>query len=215
MNRFCINRESFMNFALGMLIILDFILLATSSYFSLVPLDSVEFGLQGVLVENKFTTYTELVNNCTLPHYCDYMPDFKRSGSILQGLVILDIFVLVAVIAQNIVLAIMLRNAITSKETMGTCKKNTLQTMICGKNLIYLHPVLMNLGMILWSNYTKLSDLSNKMNLHEGIIILIIQCFLSLLSIAYNVWLNGSIKRRNLRLLRSSNYKREDISISI
>ena len=194
---------------------LDIILLATRSYFSLVPVDSVEFGLQGVVVESKFITYADLANNCTLPLYCEYVPDFKRSGSLLQGLLIVDIFLLVAVITAKYRPVVNAQKGDNSKETMDTCKKNALQTIVCGKNLLYLHPVLINLGMVLWSNYTKLSDLSNKMNLHEGIISLIIQCFLSLLIIAYNVWLNGSIKRRNLRLLRSTSYKREDVSIPI
>ena len=215
MNGYCVNRENFMNLALGVLVVVDIILLATRSYFSLVPVDSVEFGLQGVVIESKFITYADLANNCTLPLYCEYVPDFKRSGSLLQGLLIVDMFLLVAVITQNILLSLMLKKAINSKEVLNTCKKNALQTIVCGKNLLYLHPVLINLGMVLWSNYTKLSELSNKMKLHEGIIALIIQCFLSLLIIAYNVWLSGSIKRRNLRLLRSTSYKREDVSIPI
>lgn len=215
MNNYCCNRENLMNFALTFVIVLNIVLLTTDSYFSLAPLDLVEFGIYGAVIDNKHVSYTEILNNCTLEKYCEKVPDFKKSGTIMQALIILDIFTVSAVIIQNIFLEFLMKRLLKDKGFLTKCTKCAVQGLVCGKNLLFVHPVLMNLGIILWASYSKLSDISNKLVLHEGMIILIVQCFLSLLSMAYNIWVIGSIKRRNLRLLRSNSYKKEDLSISI
>ena len=204
-----------MNVILISLIILDISLLAISSYFSLSPLYDIEFGLQGALIQGKYTSYSIIQENCEFKIYCEFIQNFNKSGVILQSLLILDIFTLSSVIVLNFLLTITLKNVINTKEAMSKCKKCILQSLAFGKKILFLHPILMNLGFVLWIIYSKVSELSKVITLHEGMIILIIQCFLSLLTIAYYIWINSSITRRNMRLLKSTSYKRDDLSISI
>ena len=204
-----------MNIVLSILIMLDIALLSINNYFSLSPLKDIEFGLQGVIESGQYKSYSDLEANCDFISYCNFLSNFKQGGMILQALIILDIFTLSLVIIQNFLLQKILRNVINAKETMSNCKKNVLKVFAHGKSLIFFHPVLVNLGFVSWVICSKISELSNVIILHEGMIILIIQSFLSLLTLAYYIWIINSIKRRNTRLLKSTIYTKEDLSISI
>lgn len=212
---FCLNRENLMTLTLLIVIILDIILLSTDSYFSLKPLNSVEFGISGAVIQSKHFSYIDILEDCSLPKYCNFIKDFQKSGMILQALLVLDIITLTGIIIMNSILLVLLRKIINTKENISRCKKIVLRTLAYGKNLLFFHPILLNLGIIAWLVISKLNKHSQNIILHEGLIILIIQSFLSFLSIAYNVWVISSTKRRNLRLLRSKTYKKDDLSISI
>lgn len=212
---YILNRENLVIFALLIVIVLNIILLSTDSYFSLRSLSSVEFGIAGAVLQGTHYSYYDILDACTLGKYCDYIDDFQKSGMIVQALVAIDIVTLTTIIISSLILTILLRKAISKKESLSRFRKAFLRTLAYAKNLLFFHPILMNLGIVVWIVISKLDKHSKDIVLHEGLIILIIQCFLSLLSIAYNVWMISSTRRRNIRLLRAKTYKNEDLSFSI
>ena len=213
MKSYCLNRENLMNFMLGIIILINIILLATDSYFSLSTLDQVDFGLEGAIIKGEKVSYSDLKNNCTLPDYCDYIPGFLKSGSILVAMFIIDILFLTLVIIQGFLLTFMLKKIIGNKEALTKRNKCMLRGLALGKVFLFLHPIVINLGAVLWVVYSDLNALAKVIVLHEGLIILIIQCFFSLLIIAYHVWVTSSVKRRNLRIMRSQRYKKSDLTL--
>jgi hypothetical protein len=212
---YILNRENLVIFALLIVIVLNIILLSTDNYFSLRPLNSVQFGIAGAVIQGTHYSYYDILDACTLGKYCDYIDDFQKSGMIVQALVAIDIVTLATIIISSLSLTILLRKAIAKKESLSRFRKAFLRTLAYAKNLLFFHPILMNLGIVVWIVISKLDKHSKNIVLHEGLIILIIQCFLSLLSIAYNVWMISSTRRRNIRLLRAKTYKNEDLSFSI
>ncbi|OMJ94883.1 hypothetical protein SteCoe_1912 [Stentor coeruleus] len=212
---YILNRENLVILALLIVIVLNIIMLSTDNYFSLRSLDSVEFGISGAVIQGTQYSYYDILDACTLGKYCKYIDDFKKSGMIVEALVAIDIVILATIIISSLLLTILLRKAIVKKESLSRFRKAFLRTLAYGKNLLFFHPILLNLGIIVWIVISKLDKHSKDIVLHEGLIILIVQCFLSLLSIAYNVWMISSIRRRNMCLLRAKTYKNEDLSFSI
>jgi hypothetical protein len=192
--------------------ILDIVLLVLDSYFSLNTVSFADFGIRGAVINGSYMAYNEISDNCNLGEYCEYIQKFKTGGGILQGIIIFDMVILALVILQNYLLRFILQKVINEKETLSNSKKNFIKVLVFGKKLLFIHPILINLGIILWITCSNLDNLSKLIVLHEGIIVLIVQSFLSLLTIAYNFWIISSTRRRNLRLLRSGNYKKEEFN---
>ncbi|OMJ83931.1 hypothetical protein SteCoe_15026 [Stentor coeruleus] len=212
---YILNRENLVILALLIVIVLNIILLSTDNYFSLKSLNSVEFGITGAVIQGTHYSYYDILDACTLRKYCDYISDFQKSGMIVQALVAIDIVILATIIISSVLLTILLRKAVAKKETLSRFRKAFLKTLTYGKKILFLHPILLNMGIVMWIVMSKLDKHSKDIVLHEGLIILFIQCFLSLLSIAYNVWMISSTRRKNIRLLRAKTYNKEDLSFSI
>jgi hypothetical protein len=215
MNKKCFERENLMKAMQGAMIVLDITLFAIPNYFSIEDLKNTEFGLQGATTEENFVAYGDLIAECSLEKYCDKMNDFDRSGKLLISFVCVDIIILISAILMNLVLTLYLKQIIKNKEKVTGSKKIVLKILAFHVNLQFLHPVIINLGFILWIVITRLTNFSHKIILHEGLVVLIVQSFLSWLSLAFNVWILSSTRRRNMRILKGTTYKNEDLSFSI
>ena len=215
MNKKCPSRENLMSLMLSIMISLNITLLSISSYFSIEDLPNVQFGIQGALVKGNSKTYSELASNCELEDYCSSLKGFEKSGKILLSFICFDIVLLISIIGMGIVLSLKLKQVVAQKETLSARQKTMLKILAFNKNLLYLHPLIINLGFILWIVVSQLTKFTNEIILHEGLAVLIVQSFVSWLSVACNIWIISSTRRRNMRILRGTTYKNEDLSISI
>lgn len=215
MNKKWLNRESIMSLMQCVVILINISLFSISSYFSIDDLSNVQFGIRGAIVKGDSQSYTELTDDCQLKKYCNSLKDFKQSGEILLSFICIDTILIVSIIGMGIVLSIILKQVVIQKETLTKKQKIMLKILAFNKNLLYLHPVIINFGLILWIVVSKLTEFSNKIVLHEGFALLIVQSFISWLILACNIWIVSSIKRKNMRILKGKTYKNEDLSISI
>lgn len=215
MNTKWFNRESAMFSMQCVVILLNISLFSISSYFSIEDLSNVQFGIRGAVVKGDSISYAELTNDCELKKYCDSLKDFKKSGEILLSFICLDTILIVSIIGMGIVLSIVLKQVVAQKEALTKKQKVMLKILAFNKNLLYLHPVIINFGLIMWIVVSQLTEFSSRIVLHEGFAVLIVQSFISWLTLACNIWIISSIKRKNMRILKGKTYKNEDLSISI
>ena len=211
----CFDRDNLLKSLQVLMIVLNISLLGISGYFSIEDQKDTKFGLQGALINSKFVYYSDLMLDCTLANYCNELEDFDRSGKILITFICIDIILLISAIIMNLVLTYCVKEIIKYKEKVAGRVKFGLKILTFHVNLLFLHPIIINLGFLLWIAVSKLTKFSHKIVLHEGLIVLIVQSFCSLLALAFNAWIISSTKRRNVRMMRGTHYKNEDLSVSI
>ena len=196
------------------MIVLNVSLFAISGFFSLKDQKETKFGLQGALIKGKFTYYSDLMIDCKLENYCSKLNDLDRSGKILISFICIDIVLLVSCIVMNSVLNYCVKQMIKYKEKVDGRVMTGLKIMAFHVNLLFLHPVIVNVGLVLWVAVGRLTEFSRDIVLREGFMVLIVQSFCSWLTLAFNTWIISSNKRRNVRMRGTLN-KKEDLSFSI
>lgn len=211
----CFDRNNLLKALQVLMIVLNISLFAISGFFSIKDQKETKFGLQGALIKEKFYFYTDLMTDCKLENYCSKLKDFDRSGKILISFICLDIILLLSCIVMNFLLNYFVKEMIKYKEKVDGRVKVGLKVLAFNVNLLFFHPVIVNLGLVLWIAVGRLTRLSREIVLHEGFMVLIVQSFCSWLTLAFNAWIVSSNKRRNVRMLRGTQYKKEDLSFSI
>lgn len=210
-----LNRDLCLALIAGFLCAMTLFLLLTPNYFSLKDLQNSHISLQGITIESDFYEYSEISNSCqnynsTLYEYCDKIPDLAEGGEILMSMLVIDMIVLSLFVFETIFLNMILKGLVSQVLLQKEISKlNRCLSKVCssGKVIIYLHPVLLILGVILWVSIGNLDSFANSLQIEEGIIILIIQSFLSLFLVAFYSWSLSATKRHNLRLILKQDQK--------
>ena len=191
--------------------ILSLTLLLIPDYFS-IKSGEIQFSLTNVKVFSDKMSYDEFSNVCVnyevTDKICNNLSKMSRGGMALFSFIVVDIFILCLYLIINLI-QLYIAHKILSEGLkilqVSPRQRNILKCCHKLKVVVIGHPFAVILGTGVWIKLSNIDKLSNQIILESGTIILIIQCFFSLLSIAGYLWEASSIKRRVARL--KNNYQ--------
>ena len=133
---------------------------------------------------------------------CSNISNLSKAGIIAKVFLYLDIIVMVLfstfILVQFFSLKNFIKKSVELRELSPT-EKTIFTWSYRGKCIITMHPIFMNACIGLWITQSNLGQFSSKITIEGGLIILISQCFISLLIIASYFWEISALKRRNRR----------------
>lgn len=222
--------DTYLVFKFSMLVAMlsfDIVLLVVNSYFSVNSEPEIELGIKAVNYYGKVESFDRFSKICTeteVPQViCEQISGIRLAGSLLVAFICLDILVL---IFYSVIYCTQYQTvqALISKklsEEPSNTQKCVIKWSYSCKIALVSHPIIINLACGLWIELSHIERFSNKITLKSGVIILIVQCFFSLLVFAMFLWDLSSAKRKSARLkktcenLKKSNLKSESIGSSI
>lgn len=186
------------------IITIDIWLLYIQNYFSSSKGENLQFGLEGVTSSERFYTYSEYSNICksSIAEICLNLSNLSQAGKYLKVIIVVDTSLVVFYLLFTFIINCYLKRFI---EKTGTSQEIARSDMIIFKflykatALIVLHPVLINVGTGIWIGKSKVEKFSSLITIETGFIVLIFQCFLSLLAIACYIWEISATKRKNMK----------------
>ncbi|OMJ73480.1 hypothetical protein SteCoe_27813 [Stentor coeruleus] len=206
-------------FKYSMLIVMlsfNLALLAIKDYFSNKSSGSAHFGLSSVFYSSKTYSYLKFSKICTKTisshRICENLNNLNQAGEIFKICIAFDIIILVIYSIISILEQFILRKTIKSIITgIEPSKMLKFSLVFCNRlRLIFLlHPVLINVGVGIWIKISNIDKFSNEMKIEGGLIVMIFQCFFSLLITASFFWEMSAMKRRNLRQMKGQGRKFE------
>jgi hypothetical protein len=193
--------------------IFDVALLIVPRFFS-VGSGIVQFGLRAVMIDSEKMDYSQFSKICQsleMPKgICEGLNDMEIGGKVLFAFVTVDLIVLIFYFCINF-LQLFVAHRILSKGNgkleVSYFEKWLLKLCHNLRVVIIAHPFAVTIGLGVWIKLSNIEKFSNVISLKEGIILLIIQSFFSLLSIAGFLWENSSLKRRVARLKNNYHLK--------
>lgn len=203
--------EAFFLFKSGLLalaLVLALVLISVPDYFSISQPRGIKFGLSAVTESGSVKSYSDFEYRCeslkVSENICKNLENLARAGKILLGLLSCDILLLSILGALNIVQYYTIRKVLLNKQGQASKVQRKI-IKFCFKLRVVglLHPVIVNVGCGVWIRVSHVEEFSKDIKLNAGIVVGIIQCFLSLLGIAVFLWEISASKRRAARFLRN------------
>lgn len=191
--------------------ILSLVLLLLPDYFS-IRSGEIQFSLIYVRVLSDKMSYDEFSNVCgtyeVTDKICNNLSKMSKGGMTLFSFIVVDIFILCLYFIVNLVWLYVANKILfegINKFHISPVHKIILKCCNWLKVVLVGHPFAITIGTGVWIKLSNIDKLSSHIVLESGTVILIIQCFFSLLSIAGYVWEASAIKRRDAIL--KNNYK--------
>ncbi|CAG9315652.1 unnamed protein product [Blepharisma stoltei] len=213
----CTLQETVLFLFVSILIGLTLYLSISRNYLGLKDLDEVHLGLLGAAIEGDYEEYSDLIDSCNesiLSNYCERLEPLQKGGRVLFAFLIIDLAILlvsqVLAILQQFLFTRIVKEIQVFQEPRKILK-NSAKCVVLFRMIIFLHPILILIGLVLWLLLGEVEKLHDTIKLGDGIIILIVQCFLSLFLTAFSFWQLSSAKRRRLRFLLSNPLKNESV----
>lgn len=184
-------------------------LLAIKDYFSNKSSGSAHFGLNSVIYSSNTYSYSKFSKICTKTisshHICENLNNLDQAGEIFKIFIALNILVLVIYVIISILEQFILKKIVkVILAGIEPSKMLKFFLVFCNRlRLIFLlHPILINVGVGIWIKIGNVEEFSDEMKIEGGLIVMIFQCFFSLLTTASFFWEMSSMKRRNLRQMK-------------
>ena len=192
-------------------------LLMIPNYFSFAELSDVTLGLAGANVKGKFSSYSELIDECSPTHIladvCDALSQLATAGSAFQAMLILDIFILAVFALEVVALQCILRRLLTDliRGLPPRPMYMALGRLVIALRFVFLlHPVALFLGLALWAGLSEVSEIDESVELGPGLILSCIGSFLALFAAALYGYYLSSSKRCNIMYLLDNMLKSEE-----
>jgi hypothetical protein len=189
-------------------------LLAIKDYFSNKSSGSAHFGLSSVIYSSNSYSYSKFSKICTKTissrHICENLNNLDQAGEIFKIFIALNILVLVIYAIISILEQFILKKIVkVILAGIEPSKMLKFFLVFCNRlRLIFLlHPILINVGVGIWIKIGNVEEFSNEMKIEGGLIVMIFQCFFSLLTTASFFWEISAMKRRNLRQMKGQDKK--------
>lgn len=194
---------------LFLILSLDIVLLIINSFFCVSSEPEIQLGIKAVNYYGKVLTFDEFSKICEesdVPKViCGQIPDIKSAGSLLLAFICFDVLIVNSYLVLYCIQYYTVSKLISKKlrEEPSDREKHIIKCSYYCKFALVSHPVILNLACGLWIELSQIEVFSNKITLKAGVIILIIQCFLSLLVIAMLLWDASSARRKSARLKKT------------
>ena len=200
---------------------IDILLLCLPHYFKSSSDQSIHFGLSGVTTSQDFYSYSSYLLQCPKDNQsaaiCSNLKNLEQAGETLKIILSLDavlvVFYLIMYLLQNFYIK---KFIISARESQEIPRRSLLlvKCLYRTSSLVVLHPVLISLGMGCWVWLSRVEQYSSSIVIEEGFVMLIFQCFYSLLAIACYGWERSAIKRRNTKNVNYLNSGKKDCNDS-
>lgn len=194
---------------LAIMLSFNLALLAIKDYFSNKSSGSAHFGLKSVIYSSNTYSYSKFSKICTKTisshHICENLNNLDQAGEIFKIFIALNILVLVIYVIISILEQFILKKIVkVILAGIEPSKMLKFFLVFCNRlRLIFLlHPILINVGVGIWIKIGNVEEFSDEMKIEGGLIVMIFQCFFSLLTTASFFWEMSSMKRRNLRQMK-------------
>lgn len=191
----CTLQEISFSMCIGFLSILNVYLLAENDYLRFKNIDDVFIGLLGGEIEGSYIDYEDIIDTCdttsVLSNYCANLPALRNSGLILYLLLLLDFLILFISLILSIIhhlLVIKIMKHISTSRSPSKFLNRFAKIVVGSRSIIFAHPLCVNSGLVLWLIYGKIKDLQDSIVFGNGVAVLILQCFFSLLLTAFSFW---------------------------
>ena len=197
------------------MIIFDLIILISNDYFQVNQHPDILIGVKSAEVSGDQESINDFKKTCKQKKLdtkiCENLGNLDTAGTLLIAFICIDFLVLIFYSVVNIaqyyaahsIISKKLQNEITEK------KKDWIKFGFRLRYIFALHPVIINLACGLWIDLSNLKEFSGEITMRPVVYLLIIQCFLSLLSIAMFCWEQSSARRRSVMIKRRQEIKRK------
>lgn len=205
--RGCGSKEHWFIALVSLQVVLVLTLLNLYRYCKFEALGNVHFGLRGGELNSEVATYSDIVSYCKdklgKTDLCEDINRFENAGAILWSLLLIDMIVACVWVLISLVMIAVLKRLIRITSNTNSIPEHLVKVarwLQNAKIMIVAHPLLLIVGLIGWCVISEVDSFSRQTSIEveEGIILLLILAFISLLTTALYLLHVFNIRRKNL-----------------